>query len=157
MRRSRSWYVALRRAKYKTTAKTAMLRMSAVAYHTVIRARILSTLRAHHVSHAAHRVDQLGLLALVDLLAQPRDDDVDDIRAGIEVIVPGILRDEGARHDTALMPHQILEDGVFFWRQLDRFAITFDLAAAGVEHETVHFEHRRRDCLRPPAQCLDAR
>src|SRR5438045_9568103 len=125
-----------------------MLRMSAVAYHTVIRARILSTLRAHDVSHAAHRVDQLGLLALVDLLAQPRDHDVDDIRAGIEVIVPGILRDESARHDTAMMPHQVLEDRVFLGSQLDRLAITFDFAAAGNEKEKVHLEHRRRDRLR---------
>src|ERR1700694_103995 len=157
MRRSRSWYVTLRREKYRTTAKTATLRMSAVAYQMVNRPRMLSTLRAHHVTHAAHRMDQLGLAALIDLLPEARDHDVHDVRAGIEVVIPGVLGDQRARHHAPVMPHQILEDRVLLRRELDPFAVARHLAAAGVEREPGDLQRGRSDFLRPAAERFDPR
>src|SRR5205809_8146321 len=102
MRRSRSWEEALRRAKYRTTANTARLRMSAVAYHTVSRPRMVSTLGPDHVAHAAHRVDQFRLPALIDFFPEPRPHHVHDVRAGVGVIVPGLLGYRRARHGAGL-------------------------------------------------------
>src|SRR5204862_4110518 len=115
-----------------------MLKMSAVAYEMVNRPRMLSMLRPHHVSYAAHRLDQLGFFGVIDLLAQPCDDDVHDVRPGIEVIVPRVLGDQRARHDATLMPHQVLEHRVLLGRELDLLAIACDLATPRVEHEAVH-------------------
>src|SRR6185503_6246017 len=157
MRRSRSWYEALRRAKYSTTAKTARLRISAVAYHRVSRPRMLSMSGPHDVAHAAHRVDQFGLAAVIDLLAQARDDHVDDVRARIEVVVPRVLGDQRPRHHASLMAHQVFEHGVLFGRELDRSATPRHRAAARVEGEVGHLEHRRRDRLGAAAQGFHAR
>src|SRR5258706_6690536 len=108
MRRSKSWKEALRRAKYNTTAKTARLRIRAVAYHRVSRPRILSMSGPHDVAHAAHRVNELGLAAVVDFLAQARDHHSDEVRARIEVVVPGILGDQRARHQPPPAAHEVL-------------------------------------------------
>src|SRR6266487_7099979 len=103
--------------------------MSAVAYHSVSRPRTVPTLGPNHVAHAPHGVDQFRLAALIDLLPQPGDHDVDDVRPGIEVVVPGVFGDQGARHDAAVVAHQILEHGVFLGRELDPFAGARDFAA----------------------------
>src|SRR5438309_7080501 len=131
--------------------------MSAVAYQTVNRPRMLATLGADHVSHAAHRVNQLGFFGVIDLLTQPGDDHVHDVRAGIEVIIPGVFGDQRAGHHPALMAHQVLEHGVFLRRELDALTVAGHLATARVQHQPVYLELRRGDCLGPPPQRLDAR
>src|SRR5437867_12401332 len=99
IRWSRSWYEALRRSRYSTPANAASVRASAPEYHAVSRPRRVCTSRFHDVADPAHRVDQLGFAAVVDFLAQARDHDVHDVRAGIEVVVPGVFRDQGARSE----------------------------------------------------------
>src|SRR5207244_2826310 len=131
--------------------------MSAVAYQIVNRPRMLAMSGAYHVSHAAHRVNQLGFFGVIDLLAQPGDDHVHDVRAGIEVIIPGVFGDQRAGHHPALMAHQVLEHGVFLRRELDALAVAGDLATARVEDEPVYLELRRGDRLGPPSQGLNAR
>src|SRR5947209_4608495 len=131
--------------------------MSAVAYQTVNRPRMLATLGADHVSHAAHRVNQLGFFGVIDLLTQPGDDHVHDVRAGIEVIIPGVFGDQRAGHHPALMAHQVLEHGVFRRRELDALTVAGHLATARVQHQPVYLELRWGDCLGPPSQRLDAR
>src|SRR2546422_8604559 len=42
-------------------------------------------------------VNQLRLTRVIDLLAQPGDHDVHDVGPGVEVVVPGVLRDQGTR------------------------------------------------------------
>src|SRR2546422_2244014 len=97
MRWSRSWNEALRRAKYRAAAKAVSVSASAVEYDVVSRARMVCTSGLHHVAHAAHGVDQLRLVPVIDLLAQPRDHDVHDVRPRIEMIIPGVLGDQRAR------------------------------------------------------------
>src|SRR5438477_1385955 len=134
-----------------------MLRISAVAYQMVNRPRILSTLGANHVAHAAHRVNQLGFPGVIDLLPQSCDHHVYDVRAGIEVVVPGVFGDQCPRHHTALMPHEVLEHRVLLRRQLDALAVARDLPAAGVQHQTIHLERRRRDRLGSSPECFHPR
>src|SRR5687768_383980 len=73
----------------------------------------------HHVSYAAHGVNQLPLVPGVDLLAKVVDHHVDDVRPRIEVVAPRVLGDQRAAHDAAGVAHQILEDGELLRRQLD--------------------------------------
>src|SRR5438874_1839647 len=88
--------------------------------------------RLHDVADPAHRVDQLGVAPVVELLAQPCDHDVHDVRAGVEMVVPGVLRDQGPRHDAALVAHQVFEHGVFFGGELDDLPASPYLAASAV-------------------------
>ena len=55
------------------------------------------------------------------------------------------------------MAHEILEHRVILRGQLDALPIARDLAAAGVEHQTIHFECGWCDRLGPAAQCFHAR
>src|SRR3989475_4793889 len=57
----------------------------------------------------------------------------------------------------SLMPHEVLEHGVFLRRELDALAVARHLAAAGVEQESIHLQRRRRDRLGPPSQRLHPR
>src|SRR6266568_5235796 len=154
IRWSRSWYDALRRSTYNTPANAASVRASAPEYQAVSRPRSVCTSRFHDVADAAHRVDQLGFAPVVDLLAQPRDHDVHDVRAGVEMVVPGVLGDESPRHDPTLMAHQVLEHRVFFGSELEELPTAPYLAAPRVEREVRHLEHRRRDRLGAPPERL---
>src|SRR5256886_3444360 len=82
--------------------------------------------RLHDVSHTTHRVNQLRLAGVVDLLPQPRDHHVHDVRAGVEMVVPGVFGDERPRHDAPLVAHQVL----FFFQAEDGIR---DLTVTGVQ------------------------
>src|SRR6476620_5674051 len=87
----------------------------------------------HDVPDSPHRRDQFAVVLGVDLLAQVVDDDVDDVRAGIEMIPPSILGDQGPAHYAALMAHGVLEDGVLFRRELDELTCALHLARVTVQ------------------------
>src|SRR3989440_10180732 len=154
IRWSRSWYDALRRSRYSTPPNAARVRASAPEYQAVSRPRSVCMSRLHDVADPAHRVNQLGFAPLVDLLAQPRDHDVHDVRTGVEVVVPGVLRDQGPRHDAALVAHEVLEDGILLGRELDELPAAPYFAAPRLEGQVRHLQHRRRDLLRPPPERL---
>src|SRR5256886_4128493 len=154
IRWSRSWYDALRRARYSTPANAARVSARAPAYQAVSRPRSVCMSRLHDVADPAHRVDQLGFAPVVDLLAQPRDHDVHDVRTGVEMVVPGVLRDESPRHDPTLMAHQVLEPRVFFGSELEELPTAPYLAAPRVECQVRHLQHRRRDRLGAPPERL---
>src|SRR5215510_1025923 len=61
------------------------------------------------ISDAAHRVDQRVGLRLVQLATHAPDIDVDDVGRGIEMKVPDVLEQHGARDHAALVAHQILQ------------------------------------------------
>src|SRR5919108_5030820 len=143
IRSSRSWYEALRRSRYRTAANAASVSARAAEYQAVSRPRIVCMSRLHDVAHPTHRVNQLRLARVVDLLAQPRDYDVHDVGTGIEVIVPGVFGDEGPRHDPTVVAHQILEHRVLLGGELDEPAAAPHLAAPGVERQVGHPQHRR--------------
>src|SRR5690348_4087689 len=85
------------------------------------------------------------------------DHDVDDVRAGVEVIPPSILRDQRAAHHAAAVPHQVLEHRVFLRGQLDQLAPAADLARTLVELEVANVQLVRRERLRPTRERLDPR
>src|SRR5205823_4021417 len=101
------------------------------------------------VAHAPDGVDQLWTAALIDLLPEAVDHHVDDVGARVEVIVPGILGDQGAGHDPAGIAGQVFEDRVFLRRKLDGRSPPTHLAAAGVDPQVSDGEDRRRDRLGP--------
>src|SRR2546426_3960681 len=155
MRWSRSLNEAVRRVKYSTMANAASVSASAVEYHAVSRPRIVSISRFHHVADATDGMDQFRLAAGVDFLAEPGDHHVHDVRAGIEVVVPGVLGDQRPRHDAALVTGEVLEGCVLLGRQLDRLAVAPHLPAAGIERHGGHLEHGQRHRLGTPPQRLD--
>src|SRR5881296_3978491 len=134
---------ALRRSRYSTPANAARVRASAPEYQAVSRPRSVCMSRLHDVADPAHRMNELGFAPVVDLLAQPRDHDVHDVGSGVEVVVPRVFRDQRARHDAALVAHEVLEHGVFFGGEVDDFPAAPHLAAPAVEGQVRHFEHGR--------------
>src|SRR6476646_11341749 len=102
-----------RRSRYSSVPNAAIVIPSATVYQKVSRWRIVCTSHLHDVSHATHRVHPLLGVARVHLLAEPVDHHVHDVGAGIEVIVPGILGDEGPAHHPAGVAHQVLQHRVF--------------------------------------------
>jgi hypothetical protein len=100
-----------------------------------------------HVADAAHRRDHFVPVLGVDLLAEMVDHDVDDDRAGVEVISPSILRDQRAAHDAAAVAHEVFEHRVLLRRQLDQLTAAPHLPCALIELEIAHVELVGRDCL----------
>src|ERR1700761_4387931 len=66
-----------------------------------------------HVSRAANGMKQRPLETLVDLGAQPRNMHVNDIGLRIEVIIPDVFQQHGARDHLARMLHQIFQKAEF--------------------------------------------
>src|SRR6266545_435852 len=84
------------------------------------------------------------------------DDDVDDVRSGIEVVSPRILRDECAAHHAPGVSHQILEHRVLLRRELDRGAVSGYLARIEMELEVSDLEGRRGKHARASRQRFDS-
>ena len=62
--------------------------------------------------------ERIGLLT-VDLAADASDIDVDDVGRGIEVKIPDVLQQHGARYDVALVANQIFEELKLARKQVD--------------------------------------
>src|SRR6185369_1578024 len=110
-----------------------------------------------HVPNPAHRLDEPGATASVHLLPETVDHHVHDVGPGIEVIVPGVLGDQGPRHHPPDVPHQVLEDGKFLVGELDRLSAPGDFAGVEVELEIAHPQLAGRQLPGTPAQRLDPR
>src|SRR5437667_508118 len=87
------------------------------AYHAVSCRRrrasgcISEPSRAEAVARAAQRRDELRLEAIVDLAAQSRHEDLEDVDERIVVVVPHVRRDRGAVEQASLVQHEQLEQG----------------------------------------------
>ena len=88
-----------------------------------------------HIAGAANRMQDRLVETLLDLAAQPRDMDVDDVGLRIEMIVPDILEQHGARHHLAGMAHQIFEQAEFARLQRDLACCAADRMRQPVEFE----------------------
>src|SRR5262249_43703179 len=86
-------------------------------------------------SHAADGMDERIGLAVVDLLAHAADVYVDNIRRRIEMQVPYVLQQHRARHNLALVAHQIFENLKLARQQLDLAAAAVGGAGDQVELE----------------------
>src|SRR5262245_6934005 len=80
-----------------------------------------------HVSRSAHRMQQRLGEALVDLAPQSRNVHIDNVGLRIEVIVPDVLEQHGARDNLTGMLHQVFEQAKFARLQHDRLAAARDL------------------------------
>src|SRR5689334_24296402 len=89
----------------------------------------------HDVPDAADGVEELFLEPVVDLRAEMIDVDVDDVRAGVEIVIPDVLGDERAGEDPVDVPHEVLEEGVLLPGELDLLLATARLVRDGVELE----------------------
>src|SRR5262245_45497108 len=79
-------------------------------------------IRTEAISGAAPRMQQRRGKALVYLLAKTADVDVDDVRLGVEVVVPDPFKQHGTRDYLAGVAHQVLEQAKLPRLQLDRLA-----------------------------------
>src|SRR5262245_32322909 len=68
-----------------------------------------------------------------DLLAQTADEDLDRVAVAIEVLVIEMLNELRARHDTAVMVHEVGEQPVLVRGELDGLARERDARRLGVE------------------------
>src|SRR5215813_10414842 len=118
-------------------------------YQKVIRARILLStcalqLLREHVALSPPRVNERGGEALVQLLAQSSDVNIDHVRERIKVLVPDMLGDLTAGYDHSSSQHKELEKRVLFRRQID------DASAPGYGvTRSVQREVRNLECLWP--------
>src|SRR5690348_8569366 len=84
--------------------------MNTAVSRTVLVRQSWANLFTDHISGAANGMKQRVGVALVDLGSKPRHVDVDDVGLGIEVIVPDILEQHGARHHLAGVLHEVFEE-----------------------------------------------
>jgi len=80
-------------------------------------------------------VDELGLEVAVDFIAEPADEDVDDVGLGVEVVIPDVLEDHGFGDDLVLVAEEVFEEEEFTGLEID-----FGRAAPDFAGEEVHFE-----------------
>src|SRR5258706_15447870 len=71
------------------------------------------------ISHPADSVDQLAVEGLVDLRPQAADVDVDDVGAAVEVHVPDLFGDGGARQHLTGAADQQRGQGELLGRQVE--------------------------------------
>src|SRR5215218_6780426 len=88
-----------------------------------------------HVPRSADRVQQPRLAAGLELAAQVGDEDLDRVRRGERVVAPDLLEQPLARHDDALVAHQVLEQLELALRELDGADAAHDLVRVGVERQ----------------------
>src|SRR5258708_27559261 len=100
--------------------------MNRVAYHKAIRSPNARMKKGRtpfsgteDIAHAADGVQQLLLERAVDLLAQPADQDVDDVGLRVEVVLPDVRQDHRLRDHPAGAAHQVLEEGELSWTEID--------------------------------------
>jgi len=120
-----------------------------------MRARIGAfTTRSRAGSRPAHGADELGPTELAPPLA---DVDVDDVRRALEVRVPHVVEQLGARHELARAPREVLEHRELARGQLDRRAGARHGVRRRVDDELAG-RHPRRPPRRPaPDQRAQAR
>src|SRR4029078_4962445 len=90
------------------------------------------------VAGASDRVQEGIAEILVDLGPEAGNMDVDDIRLRVEMIVPYVLEQHGARYHLARVLHQIFEEEELAGLQHNRFARARHLVRQAVEHEVAH-------------------
>src|ERR671922_450046 len=139
---------AYRRARTNArlpAANTATISASTPACHNVRRARTLSVCIIawpDEEADAADGAQELALVGLVELAAQPRDGDVDHVieRRGARAHVPDVARQHLARDGAAAMSQQVLDDVVLARRDLEQAPAARYLVREAIEHQVLALE-----------------
>src|SRR3954468_14609249 len=95
------------------------------------------------IPRAAHGLQLRHAERAVDLVAQVADVDVDDVRAVLVVVVPGVLEQLVAREHLARVAHERLQKLELLGREVDLGVLAPDAAGGRVELERADLEHRR--------------
>ena len=74
---------------------------------------------ADDIPDTPHGLQELPLERLVDLVAQPAHEHVDDVGLRVKAVLPHVGQDHGLRDDLARVPEQVLEQGEFLVREVD--------------------------------------
>src|SRR3974390_2658797 len=88
---------------------------------------------ADHITGAAHGMQKRLRKPLVDLGAQPRDVNIDDVGLWVKMIIPNVLQQHSAGHDLTRVTHQILEHTEFARLQLQLLPTATDLVRKPIE------------------------
>src|SRR5687768_5647278 len=95
-----------------------------LTYQSVSRARtdskgLIVNAFGQRVPRAAACMNQFHAIAVVDLSTQALDVNLDQVRVGIEGVVPHVFGDVDSRRHLALAPRQVFEQGKFLGGQRD--------------------------------------
>ena len=104
---------------------------------------------AQAVARAPHRVEQGAVEALVDLLAQPADVNVDHVGLRVEVIVPDVLEQHRSGDDVTGIAHQVFEKPELARQYVDRLVAALHRSRQQIELEIGDPQLRRRLGRRP--------
>src|SRR5207244_9409908 len=77
-----------------------------------------------NIADPANCMDKLLLERVVHLCAQSSHDDVNDVCVGLEIYVPDVLGDLGARDDLTSRTDEVSEQTKFFRREIQWHAST---------------------------------
>src|ERR1700685_1325259 len=100
-------------------APTALMRRIASARRKALAPKSLPSAVTYHVTCAANRAEQRRVEIAIDLGAQARYVHIDHIGLRIEVIVPHMFEQHGARDHLARVLHQIFQEPEFARLQND--------------------------------------
>src|SRR6478672_1879500 len=99
-------------------------------------------------SHAADCMDQRVRLSCIDLAAHAADINVDDVGHRIEMQIPHMLQQHRARHDPALVAHEIFEHLELPRQEVDLSAPAAHAAGKQVDLEITDAQHHLFDDAR---------
>src|SRR5262245_44920845 len=142
-----------------TSSRTAEYQRVSAARSVRNLAGIFTARLLQDVTDPAHRADQRGPRAVIDLAPQAVDHDIHDVRPAVELHVPDVLDDQDPRENAILVAHEVFQKLEFFVGQLDVALPAFHLPGETIDSQIVDLQHRAPLALgpRPPHESPDAR
>src|SRR3954452_5210669 len=134
-----------------TIAKPGRITKVSAAETTARRHRIGMRSSTEDVPRAADRVQQARLAGALELAAEGRDEALDGVGGRERVVAPHLLEQPLARHDDALVAHEVLEQLELALGQVDGPLAARDLVRVGVQRQ-VGDDERRAAAGRAAAQ-----
>src|SRR3974377_2266938 len=129
-------------------------------YQSVNRnARVFRSLKSfpEDISHSADGLVQVALSVSIDLVAQPADSGLHNVRLGVEIVVPDMFHDHGLRYDASRVAHQVLQKGELAGAQVDSLAASDHFPGEQVHRQVGHLETGGlREPGGSPDECLHA-
>src|SRR5215207_41712 len=107
-------------SRYVSAIIASELATNTTAYHSARRKPSVCCRRSRHLENipeAPHGLNHLLVEALVHLLTHAVHEHIDDVRPGIEAVVPHVRDDHGLRNRASGVPHQVLEQSELPWPQ----------------------------------------
>src|SRR3954452_12105302 len=121
-----------------TTAKPARMTNVRAAETIASRHRMGMRSSTQDVPRAADRVQQARLAAGLELAPQVRHEHLDRVRRRERVVAPDLLEETLARHDDALVAHEVLEQLELALGELDVAVGAAHLVRVGVQRQVAH-------------------